>query len=843
MADIKKLSKCFQEVKRLTGDLISDEQINEILDEAKIAVNESKFDKAQIKTDKILAKKVIDKIEYDQAVKKRNLAENNLKAIDIYQQIIDAVDLSAASNVKFKLTPEEGVLAKLVGNQKFSKIARDSIGSRQTALEEMEINNFFRGINEISPTSWDALTSGKMDLEIMDEMKGLISGNAEAKQIAKVLMRIQSDLRGQLNDLGANIGEIDDWITRMSHNVEKMARAANGSKIIGDHRVAWREYIKPRLDLKRSFVNVNDPKEIDKILDNIFDSFMSGDHMKHDGAGSIFGTKNVTNRLNASRVLHFKDSKSRQEYSVKFGEPSLKENVLGVITTSTRNIALMQTLGTNPKDTLEKVLSLLRKKYKSTDPKQISKLNFKNFENEFKELDGSINGISNDVLAKVGMVVRSTGAMARLGMTPITSFGDIPQYMGTSNFQGRGLLSGLFEALTGLFNANDKAAMEVLQVVSNSYSATAYRGNVYAAGNDSWGKMGELQNTFFKWNSLNGWVSRLKSSMILGLSRHYGMLTQTKLKDLDIRERNFLNLYGIDEGKWDMLRSIKTLAVDDKRYLTAESVNDLSDDVITSYVGRKLSQREIRNFKKDLELTWRNVLVDQGMHGSPEPDAATRAIMNQGLEKGTPMGETIRFVMQFKGFPISMWKKIIGRELYSYGADEGSLPMLKGLSSLLIMGTIFGYIAMSTKDMIRGRSPRDPKKAGVILQSFAQGGGGGIYGDFLISEIQNEYGNGIFEAALGPTAGDIKKFFDMAQSMNDPKKAGKKFYELAEGHTPFLNLYYSKAAYDYLIGYQIKEFLDPGYWNRMKTNHSEKRGQKYFMKPGSIIPDFDQLKE
>ena len=840
MADIKKLSKCFQEVKRLTGDLISDEQINEILDEAKIKINESKFEKSQIKTDEILAKEIIDKFEYDQALKKRNLADNNMKAIDVYQKIIDAVDLSASSNVKFKLTPSEAVSAVLVGNQKFSKIARDSIGSRQQTLEEMYIAKFFKEINDISPTAWDSFSSGKMDLEIENEIRGLVSGNAEAVKIAKALKKVQEDLRGQLNDLGANIGQIDDWITRMSHNVEKMARAANGSKIIGDHRIAWREYIKPRLDLKRSFPNVNDTKEIDRILDNIFDSFMSGDHMKHDGAGSIFGTKNVTNRLNASRVLHFKNSKTRQEYSVKFGEPSLKENVLGVITTSTRNIALMQALGTNPKDTLEKILALLRKKYKSEDPKQINKLNFKNFENQFKEIDGSINAIANDVAAKVGMVVRSTGAMARLGMTQITSIGDIPQYMGATNFQGRGLLTGLFEALTGLFNANDKAAMEVLQIVSNSYSATAYRGNVYAAGNDSWGKMGELQNTFFKWNGLNGWVSRLKSSMILGLSRHYGMLTETKFSNLDLRERNFLTLYGIDEGKWDMLRSVKTLAIDNKKYLTAEGVNEIGDDVITNYVGRKLSQREIRNFKKDLELTWRNVLVDQGMHGSPEPDAATRAIMNQGLEKGTPMGETIRFVMQFKGFPISMWKKIIGRELYSYGADEGNLPMLKGLSSLLIMGTIFGYISMSIKDMVRGRSPRDPKKPGVILQAFAQGGGGGIYGDFLISEIQNEYGNGIFETALGPTAGDIKKFFDMVQAMNDPKKAGKKFYELAEGHTPFLNLYYTKAAYDYLIGYQIKEFLDPGYWERMKSNHSEKRGQTYYMKPGSIVPEFNQ---
>ena len=142
--------------------------------------------------------------------------------------------------------------------------------------------------------------------------------------------------------------------------------------------------------------------------------------------------------------------------------------------------------------------------------------------------------------------------------------------------------------------------------------------------------------------------------------------------------------------------------------------------------------------------------------------------------------------------------------------------------------------------MLRGRTPRDPTKQGTILQSFSQGGGLGIYGDFIVSEIQNEYGNGIFETALGPTAGDVKKLFDIVQSMNEPKKAGKKFYELVEGHTPFLNLYYSKFAYDYLIGYQIKEFLDPGYFDRMKRRHEEKRGQKYFMKPGSIVPDFNQ---
>jgi len=834
MVTIKTINKCFKEVKRLTGDLLPDEQINQILDEAKIKIEENKFQDLESKTDKILAEEIADKLEYDQIVKKRNLVESNMKALDTYQKVIDAVDLSEG-----RINPIEAVSAILVGMQKFSKITRDSIGAKQEALEDVLITKLIRNINNISDNAFKDFTDGKMDIEIMNEMLGIPTGIKDAKNLAKVLKEFQADLRLRLNDLGANIGELDDWITKMSHDTQKMGRADIGSRLIADNRYAWREYIKSRLDLKRTFRNVNDPKKIDEILDSIFNSLMSGDHTKYSGADSVYGTKNVTNRLNAARVLHFKNVQARQEYNIKFGEPSLKESIFSVLATSSRNIALMQELGTNPRNTLDKVLSLLKKKYKESDPKMVSQLNFKTFKNQFAELDGSINGIANDLLARAGMVVRSTGNMARLGSASISSFGDLAQYMGTTSFQGRGLLTGLFEAMSGLLGANDRAAMEVLRVTSNSVAATAFRGNIYGAADDTWGRMGRLQNTFFKFNGMNGWVASLKSSMALGLSRHYGMLADTKLSDLSIREQNFLTLYGIDEGKWNMLRSIKTLAVDNKRYLTAESIDDISNNSIIKYVGRKLSEREIRNFKADLQLTWKNVLSDQGKHGSPEPDAAVRAITNQGLEKGTPMGETIRFIMQFKSFPISMWKKIIGRELYSYGPNESSLAKLGGLSTILLLGTFFGYLAMSTKDMLRGRSPRDPKNKNTILQAFAQGGGAGIYGDFLISEIQNEYGNGIFETALGPTASDLKKLLDMVSTMNEPKKAGKKFFELVEGHTPFLNLYYTKAAYDYLIGYQIKEMLDPGYFERMKQKHEEKRGQSYYLKPGSIIPDIN----
>ena len=825
MATIKSLSKCFQEVKRLTGNLLSDEQINIFLDEAKIKINENKFQGAEVKSEKILAQEIIDKFEYDQVLKKRNLAENNMKALENYEKIIDAVDTSNG-----KINPIEAVRGYLVGMQKFSKITRDSIGLKQATLENVEITKLVNAIRNLGKDAWNDFSEGRIDLEIMREMIGEPTGVKGAKDIARILKESQNSWRLRLNDLGANIGELDDWITRTTHNTEKMAAASKSSRLIEDNRLAWVEYIQTKLNLKRTFPNVNDPIEINKILSSIYDSLMTGDHLKYGGTNSIYGTKNVSNRLNASRVLHFKDLQSRQEYNIKFGEPSLQTSVFNVLTSSAKNIVIMQELGTNPQDTFNKILALLKKKYKNSDYKIVRDLNFENFQGAFSQIDGSINVIGSQTLAKIGIVVRGTGDMARLGGTVITSFADLAPYMGTTNFQGRGLLTGLFEAINGLLGGNNRAAMEALEVVSNSI-VVSNRGNVFGDGSDLTGSIGNLRNKFFKWNGLNGWVASLKSSMALGVAKFYGSLSETKFFNLEKRERNFLTLYGIDEGKWDMLRSIKTLAVDNKRYLTAEGAKDISDSVINKYLGRKLSARELRNFKNDLELTWRNVLNDQGTHGTPEPDTQIRAITTMGSIKGTYMGEINRFIMQYKNFSVSLYKKILRREMDSYGPDESKLIGASMLASTLMLGTIFGYIVLSVKDMLSGRSPRDPKKLSVIMQSFVQGGGGGIYGDFLMSEIQNQYGNGIFETALGPTASDIKKFIDMVKTMNEPKKAGKKFLELAEGHTPFINLYYTKAAYDYLIGYQIKEYLDPGFFKRMKDRNEKNRGQTYYFKP------------
>ena len=60
----------------------------------------------------------------------------------------------------------------------------------------------------------------------------------------------------------------------------------------------------------------------------------------------------------------------------------------------------MQELGTNPQDTFNKILALLKKRYKNSDYKIVRDLNFENFRGEFAQIDGSANAIGESNFSK-----------------------------------------------------------------------------------------------------------------------------------------------------------------------------------------------------------------------------------------------------------------------------------------------------------------------------------------------------------------------------------------------------------------------------------------------------------
>jgi hypothetical protein len=115
-----------------------------------------------------------------------------------------------------------------------------------------------------------------------------------------------------------------------------------------------------------------------------------------------------------------------------------------------------------------------------------------------------------------------------------------------------------------------------------------------------------------------------------------------------------------------------------------------------------------------------------------------------------------------------------------------------------------------------------------------QGGGFGIFGDFL-SSTQNRFGGGFGQTLAGPMAQDFDALADIPTS----KKPAWAAARLARQELPGGSLWYAKLAFDRLVTDQIQEEIDPSYrqsWRRMEKRARDQRTE-YYWAPGETAPD------
>jgi hypothetical protein len=198
------------------------------------------------------------------------------------------------------------------------------------------------------------------------------------------------------------------------------------------------------------------------------------------------------------------------------------------------------------------------------------------------------------------------------------------------------------------------------------------------------------------------------------------------------------------------------------------------------------------------------------------------------------MGEAIRFMGQFKAFPVSIIQKTIGREAayLKAGPKQDIARGINGLASIFVTSTLLGYVSMTAKDLLKGKTPREANTK-TLLDSIIQGGGLGLYGDVLFQETRS--GADIAASLLGPgilTGFDIIKALTYAVTPGKQDLAARGAYRAVIQNVPFLNLFYTKAAFDYLIGYQMLETMNPGVLKRVEKRMKKDYDQEFiFTKP------------
>ena len=142
---------------------------------------------------------------------------------------------------------------------------------------------------------------------------------------------------------------------------------------------------------------------------------------------------------------------------------------------------------------------------------------------------------------------------------------------------------------------------------------------------------------------------------------------------------------------------------------------------------------------------------------------------------------------------------------------------------------------MTMKDIIKGYwPPRDPSDPRTILAALQQGGGFGLYGDFLFGQV-NRFGDNPLVSALGPTASAVGDAADVVVKLRDAtigKLTGEEAkaplaeaFNLAISNTPYANLFYVKPALDFLALNSLREAISPGYTRRQERNRQRDYGQ------------------
>jgi hypothetical protein len=144
--------------------------------------------------------------------------------------------------------------------------------------------------------------------------------------------------------------------------------------------------------------------------------------------------------------------------------------------------------------------------------------------------------------------------------------------------------------------------------------------------------------------------------------------------------------------------------------------------------------------------------------------------------------------------------------------------------------------ARALKDLVNGREPRPADDPKTWVAAMLQGGALGLYGDFLFGEA-NRFGGGLTQSLSGPTLGLIDGGYDLLARLRDGDDAAAASFRFAIQNTPFANLFYTRAALDYLILHSVQEALNPGALRRMEMRIEKENAQQFLLRPSQTYLD------
>ncbi|MBS1088136.1 hypothetical protein [Gluconobacter wancherniae] len=838
---------CFETASRAAGRTLSDADLEKIFDAAQGRIDKyvrtgSSPRDAAMRAGKELA----DEHRVAAAVAKRNAINNKF----INRQLMERVP--EGKEAQF----HRAIISSKEGNQRGLADSTDANMKAAASKVAAQIESDFREASLLKAvTAKDKAFDRDIGRELWSLKTGegkSATGNSAAFAAAKIFRKYQDITRLLQNKAGAWIRENETFVASQTHDSERIR------KVTAD---AWINAILPKL-AERTFDEVAGDRR--EWLKQVYLALSTG---VHEGAASygdaltFKGPGNMAKKLSQGRVLHFKDADSWMDYNAQFGRGNVADAVMGGILRGARNAAIMERFGTNPEAMYDRWTDqLIDRAKKRGDTEAVKQIQNDGARKVFSTLTGEYGRADNLTLAQIGMGARIINQLTMLGGTLLSSFPDIAVQMAMLRHNGVGLMESFSHLATGLLPSAkaERARIADLLGVGNE----ALMGDIASRFTAEDGKLGQLSetvNSFHKWTGMSYWNDAVRRGAATMVAYNLSRNTGRAFDELPARFQAALRRYGIEAPEWQAFGSVLQEAENGKSYLLPSHIADLPDEAVAHLPG---TANHARN---ELERKLRLYVLDQVDEGMSEANAATTTMAHFGTQRGTVAGELVRAIMQFKSYTINFMTRGLGRELMRMGDGNTSGDMkglmravrtgadLPGIAILIASTTALGYVSMTLKDLAKGRNPRKPEDAGdyakLLTAAMAQGGGAGIFGDFLFGEA-NRFGGGFAGTLMGPTLGDLGDVANAYQSIRDGwedrgaqgglKEAESQALRLTMAHVPFgaiapqaaaLNTFYGKMAMQYLVYYRLQEMMNPGYLQRFQNKVQQQNNQSFWLSP------------
>ena len=225
----------------------------------------------------------------------------------------------------------------------------------------------------------------------------------------------------------------------------------------------------------------------------------------------------------------------------------------------------------------------------------------------------------------------------------------------------------------------------------------------------------------------------------------------------------------------------------------------------------------------------------------PSGTVANKALWVGQNQPGTMRGELMRSVSMLKSYGTITLMQDWGR-MASEIAGGRPLRGARFMAAIAITSTLLGALAMQLKSLSRGEDPRPMNEPQFWGAAMMQGGGMGIYGDYLFGSV-NRFGGGFAGSLAGPVTSRASNLWNLTGgnliqfASDEPTNFGRESVSFAR-----MNLsmpFYLRLAYERVLLDELQKVADPEAYQAFRRKASKLKSQfktGYWWAPGEASP-------